>query len=189
LETKFQLEINEPFDLAFGFATETAESVFLTGKAGTGKTTFLKYLREHCSKSIVVAAPTGVAAINAGGVTLHSLFQLPFHPFLPTRPSKEELLSKIRINKTRQQLLRKMEILVIDEISMVRADTLDAVDCILRSVRRNHQIPFGGVQLICIGDLFQLPPVAKNEEWKLLSEYYSSPFLPTKRGLFRELTQ
>jgi hypothetical protein len=176
LETTFQLEINEQFDLAFGFVTETAESVFLTGKAGTGKTTFLKYLKEHCSKNIVVAAPTGVAAINAGGVTLHSLFQLPFHPFLPTKASRDELLSKIRINKTRQQLLRKMEILVIDEISMVRADTLDAVDSILRSVRRNHQTPFGGVQLLCIGDLFQLKPVAKNEEWRLLSDYYASPF-------------
>ncbi len=176
METTFQLETNEQFDLAFGFATETAESIFLTGKAGTGKTTFLKHLRQHCAKNIVVAAPTGVAAINAGGVTLHSLFQLPFHPFLPTKASRDELLAKMRFNKTRQQLLRKMEVLVIDEISMVRADTLDAIDCILRSVRRNHHTAFGGVQLLCIGDLFQLPPVARNEEWKLLSEYYASPF-------------
>lgn len=176
MESALHIEKNESFELAFGFATETSESIFLTGKAGTGKTTFLKYLRQHCSKNIVVAAPTGVAAINAGGVTLHSLFQLPFHPFLPNKAGKDELLSKIRMNRNRQQLLRKMEILVIDEISMVRADTMDAVDCILRSVRRNHQVPFGGVQLICIGDLFQLPPVARNEEWNLLSEYYASPF-------------
>ena len=170
------IERNEIFDLAFGFVTETSENIFLTGKAGTGKTTFLKYLREHCSKNIVVAAPTGVAAINAGGVTLHSLFQLPFHPFLPTRANKDELLGKLKFNKQRQQLLRKMELLVIDEISMVRADTMDAIDTILRSVRRNHEAPFGGVQLLCIGDLFQLPPVAKNEEWNIMQEYYASPF-------------
>ncbi|RYD83093.1 MAG: hypothetical protein EOP53_01800, partial [Sphingobacteriales bacterium] len=114
--------------------------------------------------------------INAGGVTLHSLFQLPFHPFLPTKNNKDELLGKIRFNKQRQQLLRKMELLVIDEISMVRADTMDAIDTILRSVRRNHQTPFGGVQLLCIGDLFQLPPVARNEEWSIMQEYYASPF-------------
>ena len=170
------IDHNENFDLAFSFVTETSENIFLTGKAGTGKTTFLKYLKEHCAKNIIVAAPTGVAAINAGGVTLHSLFQLPFHPFLPTRASKDELLARLRFNKQRLQLLRKMEVLVIDEISMVRADTMDAIDAILRAVRRNYDTPFGGVQLLCIGDLFQLPPVAKNDEWILLSEYYSSPF-------------
>lgn len=170
------IERNEIFDLAFRFVTETSENIFLTGKAGTGKTTFLKYLRDNATKNIVVAAPTGVAAINAGGVTLHSLFQLPFHPFLPTRSNKEELLGKIRYNKQRQQLLRKMELLVIDEISMVRCDTMDAIDTILRSIRRNYDTPFGGVQLLCIGDLHQLPPVAQNHEWSILQEYYSSPF-------------
>jgi hypothetical protein len=171
-----QIERNEVFDLAFGFVTETSENIFLTGKAGTGKTTFLKYLKEHCAKNIVVAAPTGVAAINAGGVTLHSLFQLPFFPFLPTRNHKEDMLSKMKFTKQRQQLLRKMELLVIDEISMVRADVIDAIDTILRSVRRNHSTPFGGVQLLCIGDLYQLPPVAQQHEWNILQEYYSSPF-------------
>ena len=170
------IERNEVFDLAYGFITETSENIFLTGKAGTGKTTFLKYLKEHCAKNIVVAAPTGVAAINAGGVTLHSLFQLPFFPFLPTKNNKEELLGKMKFNKQRQQLLRKMELLVIDEISMVRADVMDAIDTILRSVRRNHSSPFGGVQLLCIGDLYQLPPVAQNHEWSILQEYYASPF-------------
>lgn len=170
------IDHNEQFDLAYRFVTETSENIFLTGKAGTGKTTFLKYLKQNCAKNIIVAAPTGVAAINAGGVTLHSLFQLPFHPFLPTRASKDELLARLRFNKQRLQLLRKMEILIIDEISMVRADTMDAIDTILRAVRRNYETPFGGAQLLCIGDLFQLPPVAKNEEWALLSEYYSSPF-------------
>ncbi|MEP6927207.1 MAG: HRDC domain-containing protein, partial [Ginsengibacter sp.] len=170
------IERNEIFDLAYRFVTETSENIFLTGKAGTGKTTFLKYLKENCSKNIVVAAPTGVAAINAGGVTLHSLFQLPFHPFLPTKNNKEELITKIRFNKQRQQLLRKVELLVIDEISMVRCDTMDAIDTILKSVRRNYTIPFGGVQLLCIGDLHQLPPVAQRHEWNILEEYYSSPF-------------
>jgi 3-dehydroquinate dehydratase len=171
-----QIEHNEIFDLAYRFVTETNENIFLTGKAGTGKTTFLKYLKENSTKNIVVAAPTGVAAINAGGVTLHSLFQLPFHPFLPTKNNKEDLLAKIRHNKQRQQLLRKMELLVIDEISMVRCDVMDAIDTILRHTRRNYHLPFGGVQLLCIGDLHQLPPVAQNQEWGILNEYYESPF-------------
>jgi len=170
------IERNEIFELAYRFVTETNENIFLTGKAGTGKTTFLKYLKDHCSKNVVVAAPTGVAAINAGGVTLHSLFQLPFHPFLPTEINKKELLAKIRFNKQRVQLLRKVELLVIDEISMVRCDVMDALDTILKSIRRNYTIPFGGVQLLCIGDLHQLPPVAQNAEWTILKEYYDSPF-------------
>ena len=171
-----EIEHNEVFDLAYRFVTETSENIFLTGKAGTGKTTFLKYLKENCSKNIVVAAPTGVAAINAGGVTLHSLFQLPFHPFLPTSASKSELLGKMKFASRRQEIMRKMELLVIDEISMVRCDTMDAIDTILRSVRRKHELPFGGVQLLCIGDLYQLPPVARREEWSILQEYYSSEF-------------
>lgn len=170
------IEHNEIFDLAYRFVTETSENIFLTGKAGTGKTTFLRYLKDNSTKNIVVAAPTGVAAINAGGVTLHSLFQLPFHPFLPTKNNKEELLAKIRYNKQRQQLLRKMELLVIDEISMVRCDVMDAIDTILKNVRRTYHLPFGGVQLLCIGDLHQLPPVAQNHEWNILKEYYDSPF-------------
>jgi hypothetical protein len=171
------VERNEIFDLAYRFITETNESIFLTGKAGTGKTTFLKYLVEHSSKNMVVAAPTGVAAINAGGVTLHSLFQLPFHPFLPTDNNRQELLGKIRYQKQRIQLLRKIELLVIDEISMVRCDVLDAIDTILRSVRRNHSAPFGGIQVLFIGDLYQLPPVVTRNEWdELLSNYYASPF-------------
>ena len=170
------IERNEIFDLAYRFVTETSENIFLTGKAGTGKTTFLKYLKNNCSKNIIVAAPTGVAAINAGGVTLHSLFQLPFHPFLPTSNHKNDFLAKLKFNKQRQDILRKMELLVIDEISMVRCDTMDAIDTILKSVRRKHDVPFGGVQLLCIGDLYQLPPVAQRHEWSILQEYYSSPF-------------
>jgi hypothetical protein len=170
------IDRNEIFDLAFRFVTETSENIFLTGKAGTGKTTFLRYLKESCAKNIIVAAPTGVAAINAGGVTLHSLFQLPFEPYLPTAASKSALLGKLKFNRQRQDLLRKMELLVIDEISMVRCDTMDAIDTILRSVRRKHNVPFGGVQLLCIGDLYQLPPVAKRDEMNILQEFYSSEF-------------
>jgi hypothetical protein len=170
------IEKNEIFDLAYRFVTETNENIFLTGKAGTGKTTFLKYLKEHCTKNVVIAAPTGVAAINAGGVTLHSLFQLPFQPFLPTSANKNELLAKVRYTGQRQQLLRKMELLIIDEISMVRSDVMDAIDTILKSIRRNYNTPFGGVQLLCIGDLHQLAPVVKREEWAILQEYYTSPF-------------
>ncbi len=170
------IERNEIFDLAYRFITETNESIFLTGKAGTGKTTFLKYLRDQSAKNMIVAAPTGVAAINAGGVTLHSLFQLPFQPYLPTEGNRLQLLQNIRYNKQRINLLRKMELLVIDEISMVRCDTLDAIDSILKSVRQNRQEPFGGVQILFIGDLFQLPPVAKREEWNILNQYYDSPF-------------
>ncbi|MDE3183842.1 MAG: helix-turn-helix domain-containing protein [Bacteroidota bacterium] len=173
---QLKIEHNEVFDLAYRFVTETSENIFLTGKAGTGKTTFLKYLKENCSKNIIVAVPTGVAAINAGGVTLHSLFQLPFTPFLPTSGSKSELLGKLKYNRQRVDLLRKMELLVIDEISMVRCDTMDAIDTILRSVRRKHELPFGGVQLLCIGDLYQLPPVAKREEMNILQQFYSSEF-------------
>ncbi|MFY7839660.1 MAG: helix-turn-helix domain-containing protein [Lacibacter sp.] len=170
------VERNERLELAYRFVTETQESIFLTGKAGTGKTTFLKYLKAHSAKNTIVAAPTGVAAINAGGVTLHSLFHLPFHPFLPTNTGKQELLAKIRYNKQRLQLLRKMEVLVIDEVSMVRCDVMDAIDTILRSVRWQHAVPFGGVQVLFIGDLFQLPPVAQNQEWQVLQEYYNSTF-------------
>ncbi len=177
---------NPELQLAYQFINETKQAIFLTGKAGTGKTTFLKSLKERTRKNLVVAAPTGVAAINAGGVTLHSLFQLPFTPFLPevsgwrgsgdASHDKNSLLAKVKFNRERIGILREMELLVIDEISMVRADVLDAIDCILRSVRRKHDEVFGGVQLLLIGDLYQLPPVAKPEEWELLAPYYNSPF-------------
>ncbi len=184
---------NPQITLAHQFINETKQSVFLTGKAGTGKTTFLKQLREHTKKNFVVTAPTGVAAINAGGVTLHSLFQLPFTPFLPDSSGwrgsgdashdKNSLLAKIKYNRERINILRNLEVLVIDEISMVRADILDAIDCILQSVRRNYTEAFGGVQMLFIGDLYQLPPVAKAEEWALLAPYYASPFFFEAKAL------
>jgi ATP-dependent exoDNAse (exonuclease V) alpha subunit len=171
-----KIEINENFSLAFRFVTETNENIFLTGKAGTGKTTFLKYLKENCSKNIVIAAPTGVAAINAGGVTLHSLFQLPFYPFIPSPAGKNELLQRLRFTTRRIDLIRKMDLLVIDEISMVRCDVLDAIDTILRYVRKTPEAAFGGVQVLFIGDLYQLPPVTKQQDWLFLQEYYNSEF-------------
>lgn len=178
---------DETFDLAFRFATETSEHIFLTGKAGTGKTTFLKYLIEHSCKNIVVAAPTGVAAINAGGVTLHSLFQLPLHPFLPNHVSRQELQSRMKFSKNRLDTLQKMDMLVIDEVSMVRGDVIDAVDEILKTVRKNHQELFGGVQVLFIGDLYQLPPVAIRSEWEILAEYYPSPFFFDAHCLRKEM--
>ncbi len=170
------IEKNERFELAFRFATETNENIFLTGKAGTGKTTFLKYLKENIAKNMVVAAPTGVAAINAGGVTIHSLFQLPLRPFIPTVQYRQEFLSNQKYGGNKQRLLQTMELLVIDEISMVRCDVMEAIDAILRSVRRRYDVPFGGVQLLCIGDLYQLQPVAPPQEWSILSEFYASPY-------------
>ena len=172
----------ESFDLAFRFITETNLNVYLTGKAGTGKTTFLKYLRDVSHKNIVVAAPTGVAAINAGGVTLHSLFQLPFAPFIPGNSPQENtltghpLLSQIRFNIQKRKILINMDLLVIDEISMVAANSLDSIDIILKSIRRNYEQPFGGVQVLFIGDLHQLPPVVKRDHMDLFRSIYKSVY-------------
>jgi DNA polymerase III delta prime subunit len=159
------------FRLAVDFVNQTSQHLFLTGKAGTGKTTFLKYISQNSHKQVLVAAPTGVAAINAGGVTLHSLFQLPFEPYIPNTRIKETF----KFGKQKQDLLRQAELLIIDEVSMLRADMLDAIDATLRFIRRNSK-PFGGIQMLYIGDLFQLPPVVKDEEWSLLRAYYESPF-------------
>ncbi len=178
---------NPIFELAVQFVNQTGKSFFLTGKAGTGKTTFLKYIRENSFKKMAVVAPTGVAAINAGGTTLHSFFQLPFGPYVPTPQlgwdkdhsgvtDPNSLFKNIRFNGNKRELLQELELLVIDEISMVRADVLDAVDTILRHFRQQPLIPFGGVQMLYIGDLFQLPPVVSKEEWELLQPHYKSPF-------------
>jgi len=180
------IDHNNIFQLASDCINYSNRSVFLTGKAGTGKTTFLKFIREHTQKQTAVIAPTGVAAINAGGTTIHSFFQLPFTPYIPERrtfemPSatatdKHHLLGRLRYNSERIQLLQELELLIIDEISMVRCDVLDAVDVILRHYRnRNHEV-FGGVQMLLIGDMFQLPPVAIDQEWKILSSFYKSPY-------------
>ncbi len=175
---------NELFTLATEFVANTSRHIFLTGKAGTGKTTFLKYIKDKTSKNTVVAAPTGVAAINAGGATLHSLFQLPFGPFIPGNrgfsssgvTDSNNLLKHLRLSSAKRELLQELDLLIIDEVSMLRSDMLDAIDTILRSVRKNHLFPFGGVQVLFIGDLYQLPPVVPPEEWNLLKDYYESPF-------------
>jgi len=178
---------NPDFQLAARFVNQTGRSVFLTGKAGTGKTTFLQFIRENTFKKLAVVAPTGVAAINAGGTTMHSFFQLPFGPYVPTpqygwnaghsgTTDPNSLFANIRFSANKRELLQELELLIIDEISMVRADMLDAVDAILRHFRQQPLAPFGGVQVIYIGDLFQLPPVISQEEWQLLKEYYNSPF-------------
>ena len=171
------MEETTPFyQLARDFALQTNRSIFLTGKAGTGKTTFLHKLKTETKKQMAVVAPTGVAAINAGGTTMHSFFQLPFTPFIPTVEGRKDLIEKTRMSGHRRKVLYELELLVIDEISMVRADVLDAVDTILRHFRYRFNEPFGGVQVIFIGDMFQLSPVAIENEWRLLSNYYQSPY-------------
>lgn len=175
------------FQLTSEFVQHTSQHIFLTGKAGTGKTTFLKHIREHCEKKMVVVAPTGVAAINAGGVTAHSFFQLPLGSFIPGSfrgafhsqaaiTDRHHLLSRLRISNEKRDLMQNLDLVVIDEVSMLRADMLDAIDTVLRHVRRNQREPFGGVQMLFIGDLFQLPPVVKEEEWALLKEHYQTQF-------------
>ncbi len=173
---------NPELDMARNLVTATGENIFLTGRAGTGKTTFLRNLRESCPKRMIVVAPTGVAAINAGGVTMHSFFQLPFGIFIPgTTRAGEEIR---RFSKVKIAIIRSLDLLVIDEISMVRADTLDSVDDVLRRFRDRSK-PFGGVQLLMIGDMAQLAPVVKDEEWETLRHYYQSPYFFDSRALCR----
>ncbi|MCG8564172.1 MAG: AAA family ATPase, partial [Desulfobacterales bacterium] len=167
---------NRELALAEDFVRHTGAHVFLTGKAGTGKTTFLRNLEKTAAKRMIITAPTGVAAINAGGVTLHSFFQLPFGPFVPGGENYQRMARRMfRFSKEKKKIIKSLDLLVIDEISMVRADLLDAVDEVLRRHRRNDQ-PFGGVQLLMIGDLHQLSPVAKPQEWELLAPHYDSVY-------------
>jgi len=176
------IEINPQFKLVLNFVNQTNQSIFLTGKAGTGKTTLLKYIKQNTYKQTSVIAPTGVAAINAGGSTIHSFLQFAFTPFIPFfKDNGQYDFAKmnnhtVKFNSQRLNILRQLELLVIDEISMVRADLLDQIDYTLRIVRKKWDLPFGGVQLLFIGDMHQLPPVAQHEEWKLLEQYYKSPF-------------
>lgn len=172
--------------LAFEFALHTNRNLFITGKAGTGKTTFLRRLKEISGKQVAVVAPTGVAAINAGGTTIHSFFQLPLSPFVPTPEGRKQLISQTRMRGHRRRVLQELELLVIDEISMVRADLLDAIDASLRYFRYRGDQLFGGVQVVFIGDMFQLSPVAKEEEWRLLSEYYQSPYFFHSRAVMQD---
>jgi hypothetical protein len=180
-------EITEMAALAASFINSTERHVFLTGKAGTGKTTFLTQLAQHTHKRFVVLAPTGIAALNAKGVTLHSQFLLPLAAFIPERKAppdahavgnfcdRDTLASRHALNGLRRDVLREVDLLIIDEVSMLRADVLDAVDFRMRSVKNRYDVSFGGVQVLLIGDLYQLPPIVKDNEWQVLGHYYRSP--------------
>ncbi len=175
--------INHELELANDFVRHTDCNIFLTGKAGTGKTTFLHNLERDSAKQMIITAPTGVAAINAGGVTLHSFFQLPFGPFMPgTEVYERSQQHRFRFSREKKKIIKRLNLLVIDEISMVRADVLDAVDEALRHHRRSP-LPFGGVQVLMIGDLHQLAPVAKRDEWQLLKKQYESLYFFSSKAL------
>jgi energy-coupling factor transporter ATP-binding protein EcfA2 len=186
MDSEFQYDLsNVEFNEAFDFVAKHRGNLFLTGKAGTGKTTFLKYIKGIMGDEVVVTAPTGIAAVNAGGMTLHSLFQLPFGPLPPddprleidhAKPSQSPVLKAVRLRSKKRKIIKSMKILVIDEISMVRADVIDAVDVIMRAVTGKTEVPFGGKQLLMIGDNFQLPPVTRPEDDEILGKYYRSPF-------------
>jgi REP element-mobilizing transposase RayT len=163
---------NPELELAQNFVEKTDRNIFLTGKAGTGKTTFLHKIKTESNKRLVVVAPTGVAAINAKGVTIHSFFQMPFGPIIPGVQAKK---SKYKFGKTKIDIIRSLDLLIIDEISMVRADLLDGIDQVLKRYRDRNKV-FGGVQVLMIGDLQQLSPVVKPYEWQLLSPYYDTSF-------------
>ena len=168
---------SEAYRLAEEFSERTNLCLFITGKAGTGKTTFLKRLREVSPKNIAVVAPTGVAAINAGGMTIHSFFQLPIRTLVPTPQSYRQMFAEQRLTQRKRQMLYHLEMLVIDEISMVRADVLDAIDAVLRHYRYRRDVPFGGVQVVMIGDLMQLQPVVHGDDEKeALAKYYDGPY-------------
>lgn len=175
-------ETNPELQLARRLIEQTGTHVFLTGKAGTGKTTFLRMLKTECPKRMIILAPTGIAAINAGGMTIHSFFQLPFAPYIPGSAFGHEAQYRFQFGREKLRIIRSIDLLIIDEISMVRADLLDAIDDVLRRFRRHDQ-PFGGVQLLLIGDVQQLPPVAKNDEWQILSSYYDSPYFFSSHAL------
>ena len=188
--TNFELQ------LAFEYVQFTGKNVFLTGKAGTGKTTFLHNLKKTSSKRMIVTAPTGVAAINAGGVTLHSFFQMPFSPYIPrdyldasevkSSESSGFIEGHWKLNREKINIIRSLDLLVIDEISMVRADILDQVDVILRRYKNRNKV-FGGVQLLMIGDIHQLAPVIKDDEWNLLKRFYDTIFFFSSRALQKAL--
>lgn len=188
---------NKLFFLAAQMVNHSDRHIFLTGKAGTGKTTFLKYIKNNTHKQMAIVAPTGVAAINAGGVTIHSFFQLPIAPFIPddnpfgmrqdndNTTNQLQLLATLKMNGEKKKIIRELELLVIDEVSMVRCDTLDAIDTVMRHIRRNHLQAFGGVQVLFIGDLFQLPPVMPAHDWRILNEFYEGPYFFNSRVLER----
>ena len=179
METENNIDIeNEEFKKALQIINFTRRSLFLTGKAGTGKSTFLRYICQHAKKKFVVLAPTGIAAINAGGSTLHSFFKIPFHPLIPTdsRFSYRNIKETLKYNGEKRKVIREVELVIIDEISMVRADIIDFIDKVLRIYSRNMREPFGGKQLLLVGDIYQLEPVVKEEDWQFLQPFYPSAY-------------
>lgn len=179
---------NEEFQKALQIINYTRRSLFLTGKAGTGKSTFLRYICQHTKKKHIVLAPTGIAAINAGGSTLHSFFKLPFHPLIPTdsRFSNRNIKGTLKYNGEKCKILREVELIIIDEISMVRADIIDFIDKVLRIYSRNMRVPFGGKQLLLVGDIYQLEPVLKEEDRQFLRPFYPSAYF-FDANVFREM--
>jgi nucleoside-triphosphatase THEP1 len=191
-------EVIEGAIVASKFINQTNRNVFLTGKAGTGKTTFLKHIITHTHKKAAIVAPTGIAAINAGGTTIHSMFNIPFGSFVPVQNYTQKTNSYIQvtdrhtlfktqfINSNKRAIIRELELLIIDEVSMLRADILDAIDAVMRHVRGKSYLPFGGVQVLFIGDMYQLPPVVKDNEWQVLSEFYKSIYFFDAQVLQKE---
>ena len=179
---------NQEFQNALKLIQYTHQSVFLTGKAGTGKSTFLKYICQNTKKKYVVLAPTGIAAINAGGSTMHSFFKLPFHPLLPDDPKFKgnRLHESLKYTSNHRKLLKSLELVIIDEISMVRADIIDFIDKVLRVYSGNMREPFGGKQLLLVGDVFQLEPVVKSDEKEILSKFYPNPYF-FSANVFRQM--
>lgn len=188
-DTPSQIDLeNEEMQKALQIIQFTRRSLFLTGKAGTGKSTFMRHIAATIKKKHIILAPTGIAAINAGGSTLHSFFKLPFHPLLPTdkRYSARNIRDTLKYNGEKTKLLREVELIIIDEISMVRADIIDFIDKVLRIYNRNMREPFGGKQLLLVGDIYQLEPVIKEDERQLLRPFYPSCFF-FDAHVFREM--
>jgi len=181
---------NAEFQDALKLIQYTNSSVFLTGRAGTGKSTFLRYICQQTHKKFVVVAPTGIAAINAGGVTIHSFFKVPFRPILPDDPDlsthKGRIFDFLKYRKAHTQIIKELDLLIIDEVSMVRGDVLDFIDRVLRVYTKNMNLPFGGKQLLMVGDVFQLEPVVRRDDWQILNRFYPSPYFFSAR-VFKQI--
>ena len=178
------IDLNNPeFIKAWELIQHTRQSIFLTGKAGTGKSTFLRYITSHTHKKHVVLAPTGIAAVNVGGVTLHSFFRIPFKPIVPDDPDflPDRIKQRMKYPGSLVKLIREVELIIIDEISMVRADIIDFVDLLLRTYSGNQREPFGGKQLLFVGDIFQLEPVLSGDMRDILRKFYRDPFFFSAR--------